>query len=579
MKRILALTLCLVMLAGVFAGCGKKDENDRGPVIRTYMTSDIYNFDPMYAYTDDATAKIMGLIYEGLFRLDSKGRVEKALCKEYKIIEEEENGIYGMQITINETGWSDGRAVSVDDLVYAWKRILDPEFTCNAAAMLFDIKNAKAYKNGDCSPDDVGLYPVDSKVLDIYFEGPIDYDLFVETLCSPMLVPVREDVVAKAEQWASNVAIMVANGPFAVRTFVPGEKMALQRNSYYYRDAEKDADDAVVRPYRIFVDLNASPSDQLTAYNNGELFYLSQIPLISRGDWASKVKTVDLQNVHTYYFNTNNELFANAKVRQALSKALDREAIAELLVFAEAATGLITDGVFNTKKGTSFRDAGGAILSTKGDVEGAKALLKEAGVTSGSFTITIRDNDVDRAIAEYAESIWEDLGFNVSIDACGAKKYTTEKEYEVWIDQLEKKMKEGDFDVVGIDLQMFSSDAFSTLAPFAVGYSGTALNLADKDGGGWDLKPGITGFNNEAYNKLIDEAYYAYDRAARAEKLHEAEKLLMEELPVMPLVVLENAYMSQKLSGFSFDYFGCPEFTELKLKNYELYTLAEEKEK
>ena len=80
-------------------------------------------------------------------------------------------------------------------------------------------------------------------------------------------------------------------------------------------------------------------------------------------------------------------------------------------------------------------------------------------------------------------------------------------------------------------------------------------------------------YTNDVYKDCME-----YIRIC-AEKLHEAEKLLMEELPVVPVITMQNAYMSQKLSGFSFDYFGCPEFTQLKLKNYELYTLAEEKEK
>ena len=580
MKRILALALCLMMIVTLFASCGKKDEEDKGAIIRTYMTSNIYNFDPIYAYTDDATTKIMGMIYEGLFRLNADGKVEKALCKDYKIVEDKENNIYKMQVTINDTGWSDGRAVSVNDVIFAWKRILDPEFSCSAAAMLFDIKNAKAYKNGDCSPDDVGLYPVDTKVLDIFFEEPINYDLFIENLCSPILVPLREDIVAKADKWASNVAVMAGNGPFAVRSFEPREKMALQRNSYYYRDVEKDADDKVVRPYRIYIDLTANAAEQLEAYKNGELFYNSEIELSARKDMASQVKTIDMQNVHTYYFNTTNPLFSKAEVRKALSMALDRQAIADIVVFAEPATALITNGVFETSRKNSFRKVGGDILSKTGDVAGAKALLKQAGVTSGSFTITIRDNPVDKAIADYAKSVWQGLGFKVTVETLGSRKYTTENEYDVYEDKFEEAFKAGDFDVAGIDLQMFSTDAFSTLAGFALGYSGTALNLADPENGGWDLKPGVTGYNSEKYNKAIDNAYKAgKDRAERSKYLHEAEKILLEDMPVMPLVTLQNAYVSQKsFSKFSFDFYGCPIMTKAKLKNYELYTNVEKKE-
>ncbi len=577
MKRILALVLCLLMIVPLFISCGKKDEEDKGAIIRTYMTSDIYNFDPIYAYTDEAATKIMGMVYEGLFRLSPKGKVEKALCKDYEITEDEENGVYKMQVTINNTGWSDGREVTVDDIVFAWKRILDPEFSCSAAAMLFDIKNAKSYKNGDCSPDDVGLYPVDTKVLDIYFEKAINYDLFIETLCSPLLVPLREDVLAKAEQWASNVAIMVGNGPFAVRSFTPGEKMALQRNTYYYRNAEKDAEDKVVKPYRIYIDLSEGSDEQLIAYNDGILFYNSEIGLASRQDWSKITKTVDMQNVHTYYFNTTNKLFAKKEVRQALSMALDRQEIANIVVFAEPASALITDGVFETSRKNSFRDKGGDIIGVVGQLDEAKALLKKAGVSGGEFEIGVRNNEVDVAVAEYAKEVWSKLGFKVTLNKLEGEKHVTENEYEVYIDEFEQAFKNGEFDVAAVDLQMFSTDAFSTLAGFAVGYSGAALDLADEENG-WELKPGVTGYNSEEYNKLIDEAFNEQDRAKRSEILHKAEKLLLEDMPITPLVTLQNAYVSQKLSGFSFDFYGCPVFTKAKLKNYELYTNAEEKE-
>ncbi|MBR5322159.1 MAG: peptide ABC transporter substrate-binding protein [Clostridia bacterium] len=578
MKRLLALLLCLVMVVSVVAGCGKKDDDDKGAVIRTYMTSKIYNLDPIYAYIDDAATKIMGMVYEGLFTLNANGKVEKALCKDYKIIEDEENDIYKMEVTINKTGWSDGREVAVDDVVFAWKRILDPEFSCSAAPMLFDIKNAKSYKNGDCSPDDVGLYSIDTKTFEIYFEGPINYDLFIENLASPLLVPLREDILGKAENWASNVAIMVSNGPFAVRSFNPGEKMALQRNSYYYRDIEKHAEDKVVKPYRLYIDLRVDANEQLVAYKNGEVFYNSEIALASREAWESSVKTVDMQNVHTYYFNTNNKIFADVKVRQALSMALDREAIADLVVFAEAATGLITDGVFNTSRKNSFREEGGDLIKTTGDIDGAKALLKGVTLEEKSFTISVRENDVDVAIAEYAKGVWKQLGFDVKIKKLGAEKKVTSNEYVVYVDLFEQAFMAGDFDVAAIDLQMFSTDAFATLAGFALGYAGTALDLANPEEGGWDIKPGVTGYNSEEYNAKIDAAFNEkLDREVKTKYLHEAEEILMRDMPVMPLVTLQNAYVSSKsFKGFSFDYYGCPIMTEAKLKNYEAYTNVEE---
>ena len=580
MKRLLALVLCLLMALSMMAGCEEKDPEDKGAIVRTYMTSKIYNFDPIYAYTDDAATKIMGMIYDGLFTIGSDGKVKKDLCKSYKIIEDKENNVYKMRVTLKKTGWSDGRDVTVDDFIFAWKRILDPEFTCTAAPLLFDIQNAKAYKAGDCSPDDVGLYPIDTKVFEIYFEGPIDYDLFIENLASPFLVPLREDILSKADQWASNVAIMVSNGPFAVRSFTPTEKMALQRNSYYYRDPLEDDEDVSVTPYRLYIDLRADAKEQMEAYNNGEVFYNSEIALELRKEYESKAKTVDMQSVHTYYFNTTNPIFASKEVRQALSMALDREAIADIVVFAEPATGLITEGVFNTSRKNSFREEGGDLINTKGDVEGAKALLKNVKLESKDFTIMVRDNDVDVAIANYAKGVWKELGFNVTVKKMTITKKMTANEYEVYVDEFERAFEKGEFDVAAIDLQMYSTDAFGTLANFAVGYSGTALDLTDRDNqnGGWDLKPNVTGYNSEAYNEKIDAAYNEkLDRKVKTQYLHEAEAILIEDAPVAPLVTLQNAYVSsKKFTGFKFDYYGCPIMKKAELSNYEKYTNVEE---
>jgi len=577
MKRILALVLCLLMLVPMMASCGEKDENDKGAIIQMYLATDVFNFDPIYAYTDDAASRIMGMIYEGLFQINpDNGKVENALCKKWEIVEDPEDNVYKARVTINDTAWSDGRKVSVDDVIYAWKRLLDPEFSHPAAAMLFEIKNAKAYKNGDCSPDDVGLYAVDTTVMEIQFEQPIDYDLFKERLCAPVLVPVREDAVGKLDKWASNVAVMVSNGPFRISSFRPGETMVLQRNTYYYRDEEKDKLDVSVKPYRIYIDLtkNAEEQYQLTG---DTVFFNSELPLSVRATLGKKdFKYVDSGSVHTYYFNTNNELFADANVRKALSLALDRQAIADIVVFADPATGLIDDSVYNTSRKNSFRKEGGELIATSANMAEAEALLNEAGVRSGSFTITIRDNAVDYAIAEYAKGVWEELGFRVSINALGSESgYTPKKdpitEYDYFVDEFETAFNNGDFDVAGIDLQMFSTDAFGTLAQYAVGFSGTAIDLGNPDD--WYEKPGITGYNSDEYNQYINEAYEAIDRKTKTEKLHQAEEVLMNDMPVMPLLFMKNAYTSgKKLSKFTFDYYGCPQFAKAKLKNYEDYT-------
>ena len=221
-KRIVALMLCLIMLVPFAVGCSTEGtDEDKGAIIPMYITNPIYNLDPAVAYTNDDTVKIIGLLFEGVTKINDNGKVEKGMAKSWKVIDKA--GEYKLQITLKDSKWSDGRPVSADDFIYAWKRILDPEFTCEAAALLFDIKNARLVKSGDASIDDLGLAAVDSTVIEITFESKINVDYFLMNLASPALVPLREDIVVRSEDWAKKPSTIVTNGPFLLRSMEYGE--------------------------------------------------------------------------------------------------------------------------------------------------------------------------------------------------------------------------------------------------------------------------------------------------------------------------------------------------------------------
>ena len=80
----------------------------------------------------------------------------------------------------------------------------------------------------------------------------------------------------------------------------------------------------------------------------------------------------------------------------------------------------------------------------------------------------------------------------------------------------------------------------------------------------------MTGYKSDAYDAIIEEAYAATDIAERTEKLHEAEKMLMDDMPVMPIIFNQNAYVtySNVVSGFKTDYYGVTDFKDVKMENY-----------
>ncbi len=575
MKRVLALLLSAVMLMGVLASCTTLAEGDKGMIIDIYLTAEVLEFDPAHAYNDDGMVKVLDLIYEGLTNLDEKGKWEKALMDEYKLQGNDEDGWY-LLITLNSTKWSDGRTVQAEDFVFAWKRIMDPSFPCEAASLLYCLKNGLDVKMGDASVDDLGIIAVDTYTLKIEFEKKPDLNAFFTATASTALVPLREDQVSRDEDWARQATTVVCSGPFNLKAYTYGREMVLERNSYYYLDVS-DMDqpqDTYVIPYRLITNYDWGYEDaQLKKFNEGKLFYLGDIPLENRAEYKDRADVTDEMATYSYVFNTENELFDDARVRRALSMAIDRNELVNIITYAKAATALVPYKVFETKAGTSFRDKGGDILSSTADVEGAKALLKEAGVNGGSFAISIRQDTVDRAVAKYVKSVWEDLGFDVKVTEIRPVRVDSEDKV-AYVDVFTQNYMNGEFDVIVSDMQMVSPDAFTALAPFALKFSG---NGVDMDSETYDLYGHVSGYQNEAYDALIQKAYEADTAADRAAALHEAEALLLSDMPVVPLFFMQDGYLAHEgLSDYKSTYFANRDFKRMQLKNYTDYLPEEE---
>ncbi len=583
MKRALSLILCAVMLLTALCGCTtlEKDEEgeyDKGAIIPMYLGTQMYNFDPQVAYLNDSNIKILSLLYESLTDIDENGKLKMSLIDSYEV-ETDRYGAHKMQITLKNTKWSDGTPVTAKDVVYSWKRILDVDFDSEAAALLYDIKNARAVKSGDMTIDDLCLTAPETLVVEIEFEREIDYDQFLRNLASPALVPLREDIVSKSTDWAKKPSTMVTSGPFAIKAVTYGGVLRLERSNYYFLDNEKNEYmDKYVIPYRIETDYSQNLTAQLNKFSQSYLFYLNELPLDQRKTYKEQygdyVNVADLMSTHAYYFNLNNPLFQDARVRKALSLVIDREYIAnEIAVFARPATGFVPYGVTNGEPKTSWRESGEALLATTANVDEAKRLLAEAGVTGGDIKIYyFKDDEVNGAIATYVASAWSSLGFNAR--ATTVDPQVNSEDSTLYTDTFNSfynitRAEQGGWDVLAIDYQALSEDAFSTLAPFALEFSGNGINLSS-DSNDYSFVGHVTGYKSEKYNEIIERAYAEVDLTKRATILREAEALLMEDMPIIPVVFNQNAFIinNDVVDGFDIDYFGTSIFSRVKMSDY-----------
>lgn len=695
MKRMIALSLCLVLLAGSALGlltsCSSKNAADKGAYITMYLNSEMYDFDPANAYYNNDVANVLELIYEPLFTLNEKGKVKPALATGYKTFTDDEG--FHMEISIKSAVWSNQFPLTAKDVRYAWLRLLAPQNHYEAAALLFDIKNARAYNQGTMSQEDVMIEEVEAQVLRITFESKIDTDAFLVNLTSVATSPVLSSYIQGNADWAKKGTTINTNGPFTVskiRYYETGESVTddnavksdgttktttskvqkiqyfvLDRNPYYNRDLKHDKLDKYVKPYRILVDCTMSAEDMLEEYKNGYLFYFGNIPLSLRNDpYVQKnVKTSDSLSTFTLYLNENatiggTKLFANQSVRRALSLAIDREAIAKEVVYAEPATGLVSPGVFETVTSGSFRQTGGnligyvdssngtssplvnpsSLIGTTQNLDLAKQLLSSAGINPAIYSFSISVASYDEAQVRMVEMIaeyWKQLGFQISVvklqtiqnnDFRDEDKDSKDDEVrDVCDDLYTEAIQRGKFEVIALDSCATVANAYAMLSGFAIGFSGS--NLVDE----YDPHCHITGYNSSAYNDLMEAIYFlpyfsefeadpsetifekeetnrylgfgfetkdayldvyqrikaVYDAYGitpdgnvenqtkqKAFLLHKAEELLMNDMPVIPVVFNQNAILinDKYLSGVTTKYYSPSDFKKTKLKKYKKYT-------
>ena len=613
MKKFLAILLLIGIMLCTFAGCTSKD--DPGTEINVYMGM-ADTFDPAMAYLDQDASNLLSLIYQGLFTVDAKGNLQKAMCKKYKV---KGNVI---EFTLNNTCWSDGTQVVAEDYVFAWKRLLDPEFQSEAASLLYYVENAIEVKNGDKYLDDVKIF-AEGSIIHVELIDASYVDQFLYNCASVALFPLREDVISKltldepfydnaidpvtkepilaankyltSYSWATISAITVSCGPFYTKKIdlYPTEgnpSITLERNKYFYRDTSDTGDDAIrkyVDPFRINIYLMPQ-ADAYAAYNAGTALDINDLPYLLNSNLPLEKRSASdtLNNrlaTYSYFFNVENPLFEKAEVRNALSSVLDRNEIAKITVYGKAAKGIVSDGVFYTTKKTSFRNTAGDVIGATMSIDAAKSAISSAGGRPGSLTITVRNNETEIAVAEYVKSVWEKLGYTITIEplANRSAKYfevvgIKDSHYDVQAvyeglsrDLYFEKYQSGEFDVIGVQLPMLSTDPFTVLCQFASKYSGNAYDFTES-AVVFDLIKHITNYSSEEYNALI-ESYFTKKKAdERAQIMLLAEKMLIKDAPLAPLYNMQSGFVSQsRLTGVKVDYYGNIIFTKAGDSTYK----------
>lgn len=485
-------------------------------ILRTNNSSEPASLDPALA-KGTHESWILQHAFTGLMSYDENGDLAPAMAESY---DESDDGLtYTFHIR-EDAKWSNGDPVKASDFEYAWKRVVDPKLASDYAYQISNyVVGAEEYLNGDGSADDIGIKSIDDKTLEVKLKKPSPYFLGLTAFYT--LYPVNQNVVEANADWAKDPTNteFVSNGPFKITGWDHNQKITLRKNPDWYRADEVKLDG-------IDLDIIEEQNTQYTKYEGGEYDFIINPPtaVVDKLIKEDNPELIIGGDVATYYYQFNNKEkpFNNAKVRNALSMAIDRKAIVENITKGGQipAEGLVPFG-FLDPDGKEFRDRNGNLI--KEDKEKAKDLLEEGLAEEGmkledlnGTVILFNTNEAHRNIAQAVQQMWK--------QAFGVDFQLENAEFKVVID----RRKNGDYKI--------------SRAGWVGDYldPNTMLDIMMTDNGNNDVF-----YSNKDFDKLMAEAGDSSDNEFRFEKMAEAEKILIDDMPIIPIYFYTQPYMQK----------------------------------
>ena len=551
-KKVLALILTAAMVVGL-AACGGSTSNDAASTTdgtttegTTTEASDNQTGDETTEATASTGEKILSVqvgpdpetidpalnsavdggnmllhSFECLLALDENGQLVPGQAESW---ETSEDGLTWTFHLRDGLKWSDGSDLTANDFVYSWKRVCDPMVAAPyAETVLSMVEGYDKAIEGDL--DALQVVAQDDNTLVVTLSNPCSY--FGSLAAFATLSPVQEaTVTANGDAWATSAATYISNGPFYVSEWVPGSYIMMSKNPYYW-NADAIKLDGI--KWNLIEDSNAAYS----AYQTGEVLMIKDVPTEEIPSLKGNADFYVDPIIGTYYISMNLErdAFKDARVRKALSLAIDRDYVANTLMQGtySPADNFMGPGWIDTD-GTQFKDnANGGqsyidVNNYEADLEEAKQLLADAGYPDGegfpSISYTTNDAGYHKVVAEYLQQAWAQLGIDLQVDIVEWASFTPMR-------------RNGDFDIARNGWVGDYTDPSNMLELF---YSTNGNN---------DGK-----FSNADFDAAIDLSRTTLDSAERSKALHTAEDILMEETGCIPIAYYNDFWLqSDKITG------------------------------
>ena len=479
-----------VFALSYLAGCKSKDSSPKAILsdvqeARIGLSEKALALDPRQAKTL-SSMNICQLLYEGLTRCDQKGNILPAMAENIQISPDMKTYTF----KIRSSKWSNGDLVTAADFEHSWKSQLNPQTKSDCCYLLFPIKGAMDAAYGKASIDSIGVQAPDDTTLVVTLENPTPY--FLQLTSTTAYYPINKK------------ELQVTNGPFMIASLATGEAIELAKNEQYW-------DKANIHLNKINFCLK-DDLDLTTLFEKGQLDWIgapvSQMAQDALDNLKANGSFTIAPAAGTQFLRVNVEKgpFINAKIRKAFCLAVDNQAIVDTVMQGNqlVATNFLPPMIAPTEKQ----------YYTPHDLQAARELFEQGlgEINQSRQNISpvklmyISSQKQDQMAQALAQNWKEAFDVNVDLDPCEPKAFY-------------KKLFAGNYDLASSSWFADYFDPMSFLSIFQYKENGT----------------NATGWSNADYTRLLEQSCLEIDPQKRTDLLLQAQDILMNEMPVLPL--------------------------------------------
>lgn len=436
---------------------------------------------------------------EPLIRRDAEGVLNPAAAESYEINPAQTT--YTFHIRSHK--WSNGQPVTSHHFANAWKYALDPKSPSIRADLFYPIKNGEKVKKGELPLEALKIATPDDKTLIVELEHPIPY--FLDLAATSFYSPLYD---------ASNNEPSIFNGPFIVGIWINDQSLSFLKNSSYWDSTNVHLDE-------IAFTMVKDPMTALVMFEKGKLDVIgdpfSTLPLDSIPSLmkSGKLKSKLISGIFYLLLNTNMPHLQNKTLRKALSVSIDRDSLTKHLMVGKI------PAYTHMPKPLSTLNENDASLYKQHAFALFNQALAEMGMKQGDFPkiiINYANLSGQKSFAEFIQEQWrKNLGIKVEL-VC--------TDWNIHLSLLRKK----DYQVGTIQLTTLYQDPMFYMELFR-----NKKNVSN-----------YSGWENENYRSLLEKSEKTIDPDDRYLFLQQAERLLLDEMPVIPIYTNNLQYLVRK---------------------------------